>query len=115
MGAERARVATRVSLRVSTDLCAFGSPAAKEGVPSCFRTPAVAPACHCSLSALGRRQPGLKPWLRARQSPVVWSAPARRFQRAVHKQKRGNETVPASRLWDSEATLHCTQLSGKRW
>lgn len=46
---------------------------------------------------------------------VVWSAPARWFQRAVHKQKRGNETVPASRLWDSEATLHCTQLSGKRW
>lgn len=74
-GGREGSVATRVSLRASADLCALGSPAAKGAAPSCLRTPAVTPACRCSLSALGRLQPGLKAWLRARQSPVWCGVP----------------------------------------
>lgn len=68
------------------------------------------PGCHPSLPLLF-----VCPWQAAAWSQgvaaspavtcVVWSAPARRFQRAVRKEQHGNEAVPASRLCDPEATL----------
>lgn len=73
-GAERASVATTASLRVSADLGPLGSPAVKDGAPSCLRTPLVTPSLPL-LFALGRVQPSLKAWPRARQSPVWCGAP----------------------------------------